>query len=121
MAPINCRGFLPSLAPGACGEGTELELIDGSPAGGREPALPGCCDATGTCGVNPSQYLSIVPILPACIDLAPSGYFDPTCPVLVTNSGSYYFDGCCAFDGSCGITLDKLGLGCQTDAQFGIY
>jgi hypothetical protein len=79
-----------------------------------------CCMASGICGVDPSPYLSILPILPACMTPQPPGAYDATCPTLQTSAG-YVFAPCCATDGTCGVSLDTLGVGCQSDAQFGLY
>jgi hypothetical protein len=76
--------------------------------------VPACCTGGG-CGLlielagNPD-----IPLQSGCLPYGAPGVLDPRCPDIGTLLGTQAnsVPGCCRPDGTCGIAIDMLNLGC---------
>ena len=70
--------------------------------------LPPCCTDTNVCGLD----LSATAGQPACIERDAPGVEDAACPAAMVGGGLLTFPGCCRPDGTCGVLVDLVPLGC---------
>jgi hypothetical protein len=83
-------------------------------------AVTGCCLSDGSCGVSTDSFSSVLGVEGGCQRYGQVGWPTSQCPLRPplpgTSTGS-----CCRSDGTCGLTLDFVSLGCvrSTDGRNG--
>jgi hypothetical protein len=134
MCPIGCGSFGTGGAIGAAGApviigsggfggglttGPTECITPGSIVACATPMLPvnTCCTQTGQCGVElvSDPVPQTLPFAAGCQAMNQPGYDSPSCPDLGSLIGaapSVNVAGCCRIDGTCGVNLDVVGVGC---------
>lgn len=73
--------------------------------------LPACCIGP-SCGVQMDIVAGAVPVYGGCQPPNQPGAIDSSCPSIASPVGGT-IPGCCRSDGTCGIDLDVIGMGCS--------
>jgi hypothetical protein len=71
----------------------------------------GACCVGDRCGVELDLIASVVPVVGGCQPRNQAGAFDSTCPSIPSPVGGV-IPGCCRYDGTCGVELSPVGVGC---------